>query len=147
MACQNVCKLCSKLIISNAINFADGNLVINLPAGAYQNHGKYCIVLAQAIPPETTINAPVVITIGEGTEQYPLTRTDCSQVTACGIRTRTKYSVCVSTNATGGVFKMLGKPHCYPRNNLPSINGTAPTPTPAAPAARVSQVAERGGKA
>ena len=147
MACQNVCKLCSKLIISNAINFADGNLVINLPAGAYQNHGKYCIVFAQAIPPETTINAPVVITIGEGTEQYPLTRTDCSQVTACGIRTRTKYSVCVSTNATGGVFKMLGKPHCYPRNNLPSINGTAPTPTPAAPAARVAQVAERGGKA
>lgn len=147
MACQNVCKLCSKLIISNAINFADGNLVINLPAGTYQNHGKYCIVLAQAIPPETTINAPVVITIGEGTEQYPLTRTDCSQVTACGIRTRTKYSVCVSTNATGGVFKMLGKPHCYPRNNLPSINGTAPTPTPAAPAARVAQAAERGGKA
>ena len=147
MACQNVCKLCSKLIISNAINFADGNLVINLPAGAYRNGEKYCIVLAQAIPPETTINAPVVITIGEGTEQYPLTRTDCSQVTACGIRTRTKYSVCVSTNATGGVFKMLGKPHCYPRNNLPSINGTAPTPTPAAPAARVAQVAERGGKA
>ena len=147
MACQNVCKLCSKLIISNAVNFADENLVINLPAEAYQNHGKYCIILAQAIPPETTINAPVVITIGEGTEQYPLTRPDCSQVTACGIRTRTKYSVCVSTNATGGVFKMLGKPHCYPRNNLPSINGTAPTPTPAAPAARVAQVAERGGKA
>jgi hypothetical protein len=144
MACQNVCRLCPKLIISNTINFADGNLVINLPAGAYRNGEKYCIILAQAIPPETTIGAPVVITIGEGTEQYPLTRTDCSQVTACGIRTRTKYSVCVSTNATGGVFKMLGKPHCYPRNNLPSINGTAPTPTPAAPAARV---AERGGKA
>lgn len=147
MACQNVCKLCSKLIISNAVNFANGNLVINLPAGAYQNGCKYCIVVSQAIPPETTIGAPVVITIGEGTEQYPLTRTDCSQVTACGIRTRTKYSVCVSTNATGGVFKMLGKLHCYPRNNLPSINGTAPTPTPAAPAARVAQVAERGGKA
>lgn len=144
MACQNVCRLCPKLVISQNITFLNGNLVINLPAGAYQNHGKYCIVLAQAIPPETTINAPVVITIGEGTEQYPLTRTDCSQVTACGIRTRTKYSVCVSTNAIGGVFKMLGKPHCYPRNNLPSINGTAPTPTPAAPAARV---AERGGKA
>lgn len=141
MACQNVCRLCPKLIISNAVNFANGNLVINLPAGAYQNGCKYCIVVSQAIPPETTINAPVVITIGEGTEQYPLTRTDCSQVTACGIRTRTKYSVCVSTNATGGVFKMLGKPHCYPRNNLPSINGTA------APAARVAQVAERGGKA
>ena len=93
MACQNVCRLCPKLVISQNITFLNGNLVINLPAGAYQNHGKYCIVLAQAIPPETTIGAPVVITIGEGTEQYPLTRTDCSQVTACGIRTRTKYSV------------------------------------------------------
>ncbi len=146
MACQNVCKLCSKLIISNAVNFADENLVINLPAGAYRNGEKYCIVVAQAIPPETTISSGVVITIGEGTEQYPLTRPDCSQVTACGIRTRTKYSVCVSTNATGGVFKMLGKPHCYPRNNLPSINGTAPV-APAAPAAQAVQVAERGGKA
>lgn len=147
MSCQNICKLCSKLVISNSVTFANGNLVINLPAGAYQNGEKYCIIVAQTIPDTTTINAPVVITIGTGTQQYPLTRTDCSQVTACGIRTRTKYSVCVSTNATGGVFKMLGKPHCYPRNNLPSINGTAPTPTPAAPAARVAQVAERGGKA
>lgn len=147
MSCKPVCAMCSKIRISESIAFSDGTLIVNLPAGYYENCGKYCIILAQAIPPETTINAPVVITIGEGTEQYPLTRTDCSQVTACGIRTRTKYSVCVSTNATGGVFKMLGKPHCYPRNNLPSINGTAPAPTPAVPAARVAQAAERGGKA
>lgn len=140
MSCQNICKLCPKLVISNSVTFANGNLVINLPEGAYQNGEKYCIIVAQTIPDTTTINAPVVITIGTGTQQYPLTRTDCSQVTACGIRTRTKYSVCVSTNATGGVFKMLGKPHCYPRNNLPSINGTAP-------AVQAVQAAERGGKA
>ena len=146
MSCQNICKLCPKLVISNSVTFANGNLVINIPVGAYRNGEKYCIVVAQAIPPETTISSGVVITIGEGTEQYPLTRPDCSQVTACGIRTRTKYSVCVSTNATGGVFKMLGKPHCYPRNNLPSINGTAPV-APAAPATQAVQVAERGGKA
>lgn len=143
MSCQNICKLCSKLVISNSVTFVNGNLVINLPAGAYQNGEKYCIILAQAIPDTTTINSPVVVTIGTGTQQYPLTRTDCSQVTACGIRTRTKYSVCVSTDATGGVFKMLGKPHCYPRNNLPSINGTAP----AAQAAQAVQATERGGKA
>lgn len=141
MSCQNICKLCPKLVISNSVTFANGNLVINLPEGAYQNGEKYCIVVAQAIPPETTISSGVVITIGEGTQQYPLTRTDCSQVTACGIRTRTKYSVCVSTNATGGVFKMLGKPHCYPRNNLPSINGTAPA-TPAATTASVETSAK-----
>lgn len=141
MSCQNICKLCPKLVISNSVTFANGNLVINLPEGAYQNGEKYCIVVAQAIPPETTISSGVVITIGEGTQQYPLTRTDCSQVTACGIRTRTKYSVCVSTNATGGVFKMLGKPHCYPRNNLPSINGTAPA-TPAATTASIETSAK-----
>lgn len=143
MSCQNICKLCSKLVISNSVTFANGNLIINLPAGSYQNGEKYCIIVAQTIPDTTTINSPVVITIGTGTQQYPLTRTDCSQVTACGIRTRTKYSVCVSTNATGGVFKMLGKPHCYPRNNLPSINGTAPV----APAVQAVQATERGGKA
>ena len=141
MSCQNICKLCPKLVISNSVTFANGNLVINLPAGVYQNGEKYCIVVAQAIPPETTISSGVVITIGTGTQQYPLTRTDCSQVTACGIRTRTKYSVCVSTNATGGVFKMLGKPHCYPRNNLPSINGTAPA-TPAVTTASVETSAK-----
>lgn len=146
MSCQNICKLCSKLVISNSVTFANGNLIINLPAGAYQNGEKYCIIVAQTIPDTTTINSPVVVTIGTGTQQYPLTRTDCSQVTACGIRTRTKYSVCVSTNATGGVFKMLGKPHCYPRNNLPSINGTAPA-APAVQVAPAVQMVERGGKA
>ena len=92
------------------------------------------IVIAQAIPSTTTINAPVVITIDTGTQQYPLTRCNCAQVTACGVRTRTRYSVCVSTTATGGTFKMLGQPCCAPNNQLVSINGTAPT-TPATVAA------------
>lgn len=43
--------------------------------------------IAQAIPDAATINAPVVITIGTGTVQYPLTRRNCAQVTACGLRT------------------------------------------------------------
>ena len=63
MACKNVCKLCDRLIISQAITFTGGNLVVNLPDGSYNNNEKYCIVLAQAIPETTTINAPVVITI------------------------------------------------------------------------------------
>ena len=59
--------------------------------------------------------------------QYPLTRCDCDQVTACGIRTRTKYSTVVSTTGTGGTFRLLGRPACAPNNALASINGTAPT--------------------
>ena len=126
MACKNVCKLCDRLIISQAITFTGGNLVVNLPAGSYNNNEKYCIVLAQAIPETTTINAPVVITIGTGTQQYPLVNRCCRPVTACGVRTRTRYSTCVETSATSAVFKMLGEPCFQPNNNLRSVNGTAP---------------------
>lgn len=127
MACKNVCRLCDRLIISQAVSFTGGNLVVNLPAGSYQNGQKYCIVVAQAIPDATTINAPVYITIGAGAALYPLTKCSCAQVTACGIRTRTKYSTIVSTTATGGTFKLLGRPACAPNNQLVAVDGTAPT--------------------
>lgn len=126
MACRNVCRLCPRLAISTAVEFTGGNLVITLPANSYTNGEKVCIVIAQTIPAETTINAPVVIQIGEGTEQYPLTTRCCAQVTACGVRTRTKYSTNVVTSATGGTFRMLGNPACSPNFALQSINGTAP---------------------
>ena len=126
MACKNVCTLCPRLVISQAVTFADGVLAINLPAGSYRNGENYCIVVAQTIPAATTINAPVVVTIGTGTAQYPLTKRNCAQVTACGIRTRTRYATTVFTNATGGAFRLLGSPCCAPNNALTSIDGTAP---------------------
>lgn len=120
------CKLCDRLIISQAVTFTAPNLIINLPAGAYQNCERYCIVVAQAIPEATTINAPVFISIGDGTELYPLNRCNGVQATASGIRTRTRYATRVSTTATGGAFRLLGKICCYPTDNLTSIDGTAP---------------------
>lgn len=126
MACNRTCKLCDRLIISEAVTFAGGTLTINLPAGSYGDGCRYCIVVAQAIPADTTINAPVVITIGDGAEEYPLTNRCCAQLTACAIRTRTKYPVVVSTSATGGTFKLLSKASCAPNNNLAAIDGTAP---------------------
>ena len=126
MACKNVCRLCDNLVISTAVAFTGGNLVITIPAGNYNNNEKYCIVVAQAVPDTTTITAPVVIQIGTGTELYPLNGCDCVQLTACAIRTRTRYATRVSTNGTGGVFKLLGKASCAPSNNLQYIDGTAP---------------------
>lgn len=126
MSCKNVCALCPRLVISQAVTFAGGVLAINLPAGDYRNGEKYCIVVAQTIPAATTINAPVVVTIGTGTAQYPLTKRNCAQVTACGLRTRTRYATTVFTNATGGAFRLLGSPCCAPSNALTSIDGTAP---------------------
>lgn len=137
MSCKPVCKLCPKLVISQSVTFTGGTLDINLPSGSYNNREKYCIVVAQAIPSTATINAPVVITIGASTTQYPLTSRCCKPVTVCGIRTRTRYSTCVETTDSGGIFRLLGNTCCAPDNSLPSIDGGA------APAA-ISQ--SRGGK-
>lgn len=126
MSCKSVCQLCDRLVISQAVTFADGTLTINIPAGSYNDGCEYCIVVAQTIPVATTITAPVVITIGDGTEEYPLTNRCCAQVTACALRTRTRYKTVVSTSATGGVFKLLGRTCCAPNNNLTAIDGTAP---------------------
>ena len=126
MSCKNVCRLCDRLIISEAVTFDGTNLIINIPAGSYADNCKYCIVVAQAIPATTTITAPVVITIGAGTEEYPLVNSCCAQVTAAALRTRTRYATRVSTNATGGSFKMLGRGCCTPDNSLLAIDGTAP---------------------
>lgn len=122
------CKICDKIIISEAVTFTAGTgLVINIPEGSYGDGCTYCIVVAQTIPTTTTITAPVFVTIGTGTELYPLNKCDCTQATACSIRTRTKYKTRVETTPTGGIFKLLGRVPCAPTNNLRSIDGTAPT--------------------
>lgn len=126
MSCTNSCKLCDRLVISQAVTFAAGTLTINIPAGSYGNGCKYCIVVAQTIPAATTITAPVVITIGDGTVEYPLVNGCCAPVLACGLRTRTRYAVRVATDATGGTFKLLGRTCCAPNNALAAIDGTAP---------------------
>lgn len=124
--CKNVCKLCDRLVISQSVTYSAANgIVINLPAGSYADGEKYCIVVAQAIPTDATIGALVNITIGTDTTLYPLTKCNCVQATACSIRTRTKYSTVVNTNATGGSFKLLGKLPCAPQNNLVALTGGA----------------------
>lgn len=124
--------LCERLIISDAVTFADDTLTINIPEGTYSNCCRYCIVVAQTIPTDTTITAPVVITIGDDATTYPLTTCNCAPVSACQISTRTKYTVVVNTTTTGGTFKLIGKLPCsLCSNNLPSLPApAAPAPTP-----------------
>lgn len=125
--CNGNCKLCPRLIISSAVSFTGGNLVINIPDGTYSNGCKYCIVVAQSIPTTATVGAPVYVTIGEGTTLYPLNKCDCSQATVCSMRTRTKYPVMVRTTSTGGSFRLLKKICCAPNNNLASLPVAAAT--------------------
>lgn len=120
------CKLCDKIIISTSVTVVtvDGTdtLVIDIPAATYANYHRYNIVIAQTIPTTATIGMPVAISIGgDTTTVYPLTTCDCAQVTACAIRTRTKYPVMVITNSTSGVFRVLANLSCAPNNNLASL--------------------------
>lgn len=118
--CSNTCKLCKRLIISQAVTFATDTLTVNIPDGSYRNCEKYCLVIAQAIPDTTTITAPVVITIGSGTTTFPLVDCTGSPVTAGALRTRTRYATKVNTTSTGGSFRLLGRV-CSVNNDLAAI--------------------------
>ena len=125
MACKNICKLCDKLILSTSVTYNAPNLQISIQEGSYYNNEKYCIVIAQNIPAETPVDAPVTISIVNGTQVYPLTTCDCRPVTARAIRTRTKYSTVVKTDATSGIFRLLGKLcPCTLTRGREVINGT-----------------------
>ena len=131
MACSNVGCLCNHIVLSQSVTFADGTLQINIPAGSYENGEKYCLVIAQDIPTETTIAADVAITIGDDTTTtYPLVNSNCTNVQACSIGARTRYATRVYTNIGEGVFKLLGNINCCGCNR-----GAAPALPIEAPAA------------
>lgn len=125
MACKDVGCLCNHLVFSQAVTFTDGVLIINLPQQAYENKEKYCIVVAQDIPTETTIASTVAITIGTSDVQYPLVNSNCTNVNASQITTRTRYATRVFTNIQSGVFKLLANLNCYScrcnQNAAPSL--------------------------
>ena len=126
---KNNCRLCNRLIISSSVTFTGGNLIINLPAGNYSNKCKYCIVIGQTIPEGTTITASVFFTIGsDTTTTYPLINCDCTSVYACSINSRTRYTVCVHTDISAGVFKLINKIPCSRcRDNLASLPASTTT--------------------
>ena len=64
-------------------------------------------MLGQTIPLEATIAAPVVVTVGAGTTEFPLLTRCGAQVVAPQLRNRTKYKVRVNTTASGGSLSVL----------------------------------------
>ena len=142
MECVKNCKLCNKFILSQSITFSGGNLIVNLPQNVYGNCQKYCIVLAQSIPTTTTINAPVVFTVGTGTTQYSFVNCDCTPVLASQVRTRRVYPTRVNTAVNSGVFKYIGK--CPLPCRATVAAGSIPTSTTTA--SSVTTVADLGGE-
>lgn len=120
MSCKPVCKICPHFIAARSVTYSSGVLTINIPAGTYNNGEKYCLVVADRIPTDAIIGAPVVVTIGSSTVSYPLLRCNGAQVVAGNLRSRYKYSTVFSTNvAGGGAFRLLGKVFCC-ETNTPS---------------------------
>lgn len=126
MACPK--RLCKNLVISEAVTFTAPNLIINIPAGSYANGQRYCLVVGQDIPTDTTIAATVGITIGDDTTIYPLVNSNCTNVSACRITSRSIYSVVVRTNIQSGVFKLV-EPIC-PCNYCGYNNAAPALPIP-----------------
>lgn len=137
MACNNNCKLCKNIVISDGVSVVAiegvNTLVINVPSQSFANGQQICLVVAQIIPSTATITMPVAISIGgDTTTVYPMVKCNCTQVTACAIRTRTRYPLKISTTSTSAVFKVLRGLSCSPSNALQSIPAPAAT-TPAVP--------------
>lgn len=121
--CNQCGKLCPHFVVSSAITFADGTLTINIPDTiTYANGEIYCIVLGQTIPLEATIAAPVVVTVGDGTTEFPLLSCCGAQVVATQLSNRTKYKVRVSTTASGGSLKVLCNLRQVDSPTLASLN-------------------------
>lgn len=132
------CSICKNLVISTSVTVVTvsgvDTLVIDIPAGFYPDCRRVCLVVAQAIPVTATITMPVAISIGgDTTTVYPIVNCDCTQVTACAIRARTKYGLRINTTATSAVFKTLNKLTCYPEDTLAVIPAPAAAAAPATP--------------
>lgn len=128
MGCTCSNQLSNNLIISSDVTFAGTTLAINIPAGSYSTCQKYGLVIAQALPDDTTIAANVVITIGDDETTYPLVNCDGTNVSAYQIAYRTVYPVRVRTNVQSGVFQLQNRMGCH---NYGNVYNALPIPAPA----------------
>ena len=131
--CNNSCNECPRKVYSSGVTVVaiDGvnTLVIDVPQQSFSNCQRGCLVITQNLPAAATIVMPVAISIGGVTTTvYPVVSCDCSQVTACAIRSRRRYPFKVLTNAAGAVFKILKNLSCSPDNNLATIPVVETTP-------------------
>ena len=125
MSCRygNSCgKLCPHFVVTTAVAFTDGNLVLSLPdTVTYGDREKFCIVIGQTIPAATTLNAPVVAVIGAGTEQFGVLRCGVPVVSQ-QVAVRTIYPVIVRTSTTTGSLNVLRELPRVDSTTLNSLN-------------------------
>ena len=113
-------------VTAEALTFAAGTLTINIEQRSYNSGCPYFLRILEPIPATATVGAPVVVTIGTGTVEYPLL--DCAgvQITAERLRSGYSYPVVVVDGGTSGAFKVIA-PLIYSKYQAAfSIDGTEP---------------------
>lgn len=121
-----VMRIDPRSVTPDAVTFAGDTLTINLPQRTYNGGCPYFLRLVDPIPAGTTVGAAVELTIGTGTETYPLLSACGGQVTAEMLRTGYSYPVTVVQSGTGGAFKLLAQLRYNKYNAAFSVDGTAP---------------------
>jgi hypothetical protein len=120
--------LCNRLVGSVSVTVVGTSLVVNIPEANYDNCEKLCLAILQEIPTATvTRGMPVVITIGDGTVQYPIVTCNGLPVTQEYIGQNNVYPLMVLTTTTSAIFKVCGS-ICKVSTNLPSIPTAVTTP-------------------
>lgn len=127
MSCNTACRECWRKIYVSDITFAADTLTLIFPdTMIYVNGGKYCFVLTTNVPDAATVNAPVVVTVGDGTTEFPLFDRYGSPVIVKQLLTRRRYPIRVSTTATGGSITVLCGLSETDGTTLAALNDAAP---------------------
>lgn len=129
MSCNNSCKVCRKLAFITDVAFTDGNLVLTLPDNiSYDDGYQYCFVITTALPDGVTLNAPVVVVVGDGTTQFPVLCRCGNIVVSQQISTRRRYPFRVNTSAAAGSITILSTLPQVDTTTLASLNDAEAAP-------------------
>ena len=124
MGCYKILRIDPRSITAVAITFAADTLTINVPQYTFNAGGVYFLRLTEDIPVAATITSPVVITIGDGTIEYPLLSRCGGQVTAASLRSGYSYPIMLVNGGANGAFRVLDKLWAAPVNAVTSADGT-----------------------
>ena len=124
MNCFRIIRIDPRSVTAAEVTFAADTLTVNVPQRTFNAGGVYFLRITEPIPEETTINAPVVITIGDGTVTYPLISKCGGQVTAASLRSGYSYPITLVSGGTDGAFRVLDKLWCAPVNAVDAADGT-----------------------
>ncbi len=124
--CYPVLRIHPRSVTAAEIAFADDMLTINVPQRSFDSGKRYYLRIEEPIPAETTIGAAVVLTIGDGTVEYPLLDCNGTPITAERIRSGYRYTIELVGTPANGAFRVTGPLWYWRGNEAFSVDGTDP---------------------